>query len=188
MMESADSSVPTTSLHEWDPTPARPLYLVLRVGKRRYAMESTAVREVLRGRAMATLPAAGRSVSGTIFLRGTCITVLDLGWILTGGAMATSRRSRIVVLRKPQWAALLVDGVIALARDCTRQSLDPNRPAGRDAPFVAGSVDWGQETLAVLDVESILESERPSRAAQGTFQAGVHSKAARTGNADKETI
>ncbi len=176
-MDSAAKSGPPGLGRACGPLLARSMYLVLSVGKRRYAIDSGVVREILGGRPLATVPVAGRSVSGTVFLRGTCITVFDLGWKLTGHSIVSSRRSRVVVLREPKWAAFLVDGVIALARDCTGQTADPDRSPGRDAPFIAGSVEWNQRALAVLDVQGILGSERPPEASRGILGSAVDGEA-----------
>jgi len=131
-------------------------YLVVSLGKKMYAVDARMVREVLSPSPWAVVPAAGRTVAGAMFVRGVSVTLFDLGWRLTGTRSTASRTSRIVVLREPRWAALLVDGALALISGSPDKAPDASRPAGRDGPFLAGRVTWKGRPLGVVDIHRIV--------------------------------
>ncbi len=163
MMEPADKRADELQegVRQGASAPAREaMYLVISVGRRRYALDAALVREVLCRRPPALFPAAGASVCGAVFYRGTCVTVFDLGWILTGRSLETPASSRIVVLKDPAWASVLVDGVAGLVRDRARGAAVPDRLSLRDAHFVTGSIEWNQDTVAVVDVAAVVRAEQ----------------------------
>lgn len=140
-------------------SPGETTYLVVGLGKRCYAVDTRFVRVVLNRGPSAVLRTAGRSVSGVVFYRGTCVTLLDLGWKLTGTPVGSSSSRRIVVLREPAWAGLLVDSALALASASMENTADPRQRVGRDARYVLGTIAWNKRSVAVLDVRGVIASE-----------------------------
>lgn len=137
-------------------TAGEQLYLVVAVGKRRYAVDVREVREVLDRPLQAALPSSEEAVAGVMFLRGRCVTVVDLGWRLTGKHLEMSRSSRIIVLRTPESVALLVDGAAELMTGSLESSSESSQPLGRERMFVVGKVLWNGRPLSVVDVRRVV--------------------------------
>jgi hypothetical protein len=126
--------------------------LLLPVGADRYALELTAVREVVRAPAVVPLPGAPPAVLGLMNLRGEVVPVLDTAALLgsgrTGGVAFAA-----VVEAGGEPAALAGDGEPAtVALD--RPAGAAERAAGTGRFAVAGGV------ATLLDLGALLAPER----------------------------
>ncbi|HEX5438729.1 MAG TPA: chemotaxis protein CheW [Gemmatimonadaceae bacterium] len=88
--------------------PACPLVL-FRLGARVYGIELEQVCEIIPFRNATRLPGAPPYVCGLINLRGSIVTIIDLGSRLDGGAAARSTGSVILVERGSRVVGLAVD-------------------------------------------------------------------------------
>jgi purine-binding chemotaxis protein CheW len=126
--------------------------LLLPVGADRYALELTAIREVVLAPAVTPLPGAPGAVLGVLNLRGDVVPVLD-----TAALLGTGRVGRVAFAAVAETdhgpAALAADGepsTAALGGVAGRSEL----PAGAGRFAVAGGV------VTLLDLEALLAPER----------------------------
>jgi purine-binding chemotaxis protein CheW len=132
-------------------------HLVFGVGGRLYACEVALVREIVPFRRCTRLPGAPPYVCGLINLRGTVVTVLDLGLRLGGEPVNRDEGSVILVERGGRLVGLGVDEL----RDLQPVSAAAIEAAdARGAPdgtgAVRGVVRLGAEVVVLLDVGSII--------------------------------
>ena len=122
-----------------------------------YALPVERVREIVRMRAITSVPRVPAAVRGVISLRGEIVQVIDLRRRLgLRGEEIAARRARIVVLNGDdgQLTGLLVDRVSEVLR-VDEGSLRP--PASRDADTVAGLAAYGERFVSLFDVDRLLE-------------------------------
>jgi chemotaxis protein histidine kinase CheA len=126
--------------------------LLLPVGAERYAVELTAVREVLVAPAPTPLPGAPPTVLGVVNLRGEVVPVLD-----TAALLGAERQGRAAF-------AAMVDtdaGPAALAADAQPATAVLDRPVGAaELPAAAGRFAVGDGVVALLDLGALLSPER----------------------------
>jgi chemotaxis-related protein WspB len=79
--------------------PASTLFLLLRLGADRYAIDSDVVVEVLPIVRLKNIPCAPTGVVGMMSFRGRAIPVVDLSTIALGTATPSRMMTRIVVVR-----------------------------------------------------------------------------------------
>ena len=135
------------------------MYLVVAVGGRRYAIDTSAVQEVLRRPPQAEVPSSEEAIAGVMFFRGRCLTVIDMGWRLMERHVPLSNSARVVVLRVPQAAALLVEGISGLTTNALEDPSEPFHPVGRESRYVVGRVRWNDRTLSVVDSSKLVSPE-----------------------------
>ncbi len=134
-------------------------YLLFGVGGRIYGCEISVVREIVPFRRCTRLPGAPGHVCGLINLRGTVVTVLDLGMRL--GASPVNRNEGSVILVE-QGARVVGLGVDEL-REVQRISDADVEPAeGTAAPAEGGGAVRGIARIAagvvvLLDAGSIIK-------------------------------
>lgn len=85
--------------------------LVFDVAGAGYAMEASAVQEIVQASAMTRLPGAPDHVAGLLNLRGTLITVVDLARRLGGSSVVVEERSTVIVQSEGRLLGVLVDDV-----------------------------------------------------------------------------
>jgi purine-binding chemotaxis protein CheW len=122
-----------------------------------YALPVERVREIVRMRAITSVPRVPAAVRGVISLRGEIVQVIDLRRRLgLRGEETGARRARIVVLNGDdgQLTGLLVDRVSEVLR-VDEDSLRP--PASRDADTVAALAAYGERFVSLFDVDRLLE-------------------------------
>ncbi len=98
------------------------LVLILKAGDNRYALDSSAVVEVIPRVALQTIPTAPATLAGVFQYRGEIVPVVDVCQRLEHVPCEGQLASRIVVLRKapgsggPQYLGLMVDAVLEARR------------------------------------------------------------------------
>lgn len=131
--------------------------LVFRVGNERFAVELTAVAEVIEAPALQPVPDAPPALLGVTMLRGELVAIHDLRPLLragpgtVGGALLFARDGR----------------TIGLAIDDVDDALLVEQHELRPAPSVDGSdalllglVRRGSDLIAVLDADALLAAVR----------------------------
>jgi purine-binding chemotaxis protein CheW len=90
--------------------------LVFRLGERTYGMELGTVREIIPARSATRLPGAPPYIAGLVNVRGTVVTVFDLGARLGGRPIAPGRGSVVLVERAGRVVGAKVDEVLDVRR------------------------------------------------------------------------
>lgn len=88
-----------------------PRALVARIGRRVYACDVAAIREVVELTQITRIPGAPPAVRGLINVRGAILTVVDGGELLHGAAAAEHSITALIVDVGARGVALLVDRV-----------------------------------------------------------------------------
>ena len=104
--------------------------LLFRVADRVYGCDIEAVREIIPYRRATRLPGAPRYVQGLINLRGTIVTVLDLGQRLEADRSPVREGSIILATHGTRVVGVAVDEVM----DVQAIAEEPIGTAGDDAP------------------------------------------------------
>jgi len=129
--------------------------LLFGVRERVYGCGIGAVREIVPMRRASRLPGAPPYVAGLINLRGTVITVLDLGVRLVGEAVDANAGSIVIVEHGAKVVGLCVDDV----RDVQAldgAQLDPVATGDAGAGLVLGVGRAGGNVVIVLDVQALV--------------------------------
>ncbi|MEO5816142.1 MAG: chemotaxis protein CheW [Gemmatimonadaceae bacterium] len=106
---------------------------MFRVADRVYGCDIEAVREIIPYRRATRLPGAPRYVQGLINLRGTIVTVLDLGARLDAGRAPVREGSIILATHGTRVVGVAVDEVMdvqAIAEEPIATSLGDDAPRG----------------------------------------------------------
>ena len=126
--------------------------LLLSVGADRYALELTAIREVVPVPTVTPLPGAPATVLGVINLRGEVVPVLDTAALLGAGRLD---RLAFAVVAETQ------HGPVGLAADGEPSTVILDQPAGAaESPLAAGRFALADGLVALLDVDVLLAPER----------------------------
>jgi chemotaxis signal transduction protein len=131
-------------------------YVLLQVGKQRFALPADIVAELAPPVRLHTIPHTSPLVSGVIVRRGHIVPVYDVGPIL-GGRSSSSHRFYLVARRdvdgESELSAIPVNGECELATGEV-QSARAERPK-----CVTGTLTIGEEVLDVLDFEKLITSQ-----------------------------
>ena len=127
-----------------------------------YGCEIGAVREIVPFRRCARLPGAPAYVCGLINLRGTIVTVLDLGLRLGGAAVDRAEGSVILVEQGTRVVGLGVDEMKDVQRFAAEEIEAADAGAGAEeggegAAAVRGVARVGPNVVVLLDVGSIIK-------------------------------
>ena len=138
------------------PIPTRRL-LVFELGGNQYACEMDSFREILPTPPMTRLPRAPETVCGLINLRGTIVTVLDGGLVLSTAGFRRAEGLVLIIESHDRWIGMGVDDV----RDIKDVPVDRFVPAGSHSVRVAGAVTGEVEIdgarVIVLDVKTVVQ-------------------------------
>ena len=147
------------------PPPARPTggadasaakrVLLLSVGGRTYGWGIELVREIIPFRRATRLPGAPSFVLGLINLRGTIVTVLDLGARLGVGAADRSEGSIVLVQHGTRTVGVAVDEVRDVRPVAPGQIEAPSGDQARTG-VVRGIAHVEDDVAILLDVDSIV--------------------------------
>jgi purine-binding chemotaxis protein CheW len=120
-----------------------------------YAVPVDRVREIVRMRPVTPVPRTPEEVRGVISLRGEMIELIDLGCRLGLGAIETSRKTRIIVVKAgdDDVVGLLVDSV----REVLRITDDAIQPAtGSDTGAVNDLCKYRDEFVSMIELDRVL--------------------------------
>ena len=138
--------------------------LLFEVGGRVYGCDTAGVREIVPFRRCTRLPGAPPYVCGLINLRGTIVTVLDLGLRLGGGPVNRSEGSVILVEQGARVVGLGVDELRDVQRFAADEieaadagwGVEGGRGTGGATAAVRGIARVGPDVAVLLDVGSII--------------------------------
>jgi purine-binding chemotaxis protein CheW len=128
--------------------------VIFRLASRAYGVEVEAVREIIPFRGATRLPDAPHFVAGLINVRGTIVTVLDLGARLDGAPSARTGGSVMLVTHGAKLVGALVDEVLDV-RHLHEEELDPALSGGAGGAVRALGRS-GNEVVALLDIGDII--------------------------------
>jgi purine-binding chemotaxis protein CheW len=127
--------------------------LLFRVGEKLYGCPIGSVREIVPFRGAVRLPGAPPYVHGLVNLRGTIVTVLDLGGWMIGGAPVVTTGSVIVVEHGGRVAGVAVHEV----RHVTDLSPEPMNDADPERAAVIRGLGRIDDTVVILlDIHALI--------------------------------
>ncbi|MGI9077901.1 MAG: chemotaxis protein CheW [Gemmatimonadaceae bacterium] len=144
-------------------TEAAPRELVLfRLGPRTHAIDLHNIREIIPRRRATRLPGAPRAVAGLINVRGTIVTVIDLG-VRLGAQPASADGSVILVQHGQKLVGIAVDEVSQVLR-LKPSEVDQVIGAGEGITgwarehggVVTGLGHSGDSIVIILDIHTII--------------------------------
>ena len=101
----------TTDFTGTNPESAGDRHLIVEMAEGLYGIDSAAVREIVPILPATRLPGAPGHVRGVVNLRGQLLTVVDLGFRLTGNASDNADGSIVVVVSGERTLGVVVDDV-----------------------------------------------------------------------------
>ncbi|GAC1684260.1 MAG: chemotaxis protein CheW [Gemmatimonadaceae bacterium] len=129
--------------------------LLFTLDGRAYGCAITTVREIIPARPAARLPGAPAYVCGLVNLRGSLVTVLDLGLRLGKESSVRPDGSFVLVDLGPKIVGLAVEEV----RDVRPLADDQIEPASGDAAsegVIRGIAHLGDDVVVLLDVHTLV--------------------------------
>ena len=153
-MADAETSSATAEAEE-PSTPQRRL-LLFDIGGRVFACEMSAVREIIPFQRITRLPGAPPTVCGLINLRGTIVTVLDLGARVVNTPCDRERGSILLVPYGDNLVGIGVDEV----RDLKSVSADELQGGGDltafDSRIILGLAEVEGDLAVILDIGAVV--------------------------------
>jgi purine-binding chemotaxis protein CheW len=96
---------------------ARQGFLCFVLGQEEFGVDLQLVRQIVKPPPVTWVPRAAAHVLGVVSIRGTVVTLLDLGLLMGFGAASWPRTARILLLEvSGELVGLLVDGVTMVRR------------------------------------------------------------------------
>lgn len=136
-------------------------YLAFQLGAEEYALNISAIIEIIKVKEFTDVPRAPEFVLGVISLRGVVVPVFDLATRLNLGTSELTSNSRIVVCQSGEIiVGLLVDSIHQVIK-LTDDGIEPP-PAvlsGLDRDFMTGVGRHQGRMIILLDVENVLNVE-----------------------------
>lgn len=135
--------------------------LLFRVGANLYGCDITEAQEIIPLRSATRLPGAPRYVRGLINMRGTIVTVLDLGMRLDPTRTEPVRDGSILLVRhrgpdRDRLVGLAVDEV-ADVRVLDIEGADGGNTAGGAIVKGMAAIDEGRAAVVVLDLDALIK-------------------------------
>jgi chemotaxis signal transduction protein len=127
-------------------------YVVLRLGKRRFALPAEIVEELAPALRLHRFPHRSPSIAGVIVRRGRIVPVLDAAPLLAGRTSSAQHFYLIARCRISQATDLCAMPVDA---ECELATGDLESPVDQP-PYVAGKLQTREESLDVLNLDSLL--------------------------------
>lgn len=128
--------------------------LLFRVGAGLFGCDTTNVQEIIPPRPSTRLPGAPRFVRGLINIRGTIVTVLDLGVRLDATEEPASDGSILLVRHRDRVVGLSVDEVA----DVRLLGVERDESAGSSTGgIVRGMASVDNTPVVVLDLDTLIQ-------------------------------
>lgn len=128
--------------------------LLFRVGAGLFGCDTTNVQEIIPPRPSTRLPGAPRFVRGLINIRGTIVTVLDLGVRLDATEAPASDGSILLVRYRDRVVGLSVDEVA----DVRLLDVERDESAGSSTGgIVRGMASVDDAPVVVLDLDTLIQ-------------------------------
>lgn len=127
--------------------------LSFRLGAEEYAVMVDEVREVLKRRELTEVPNTPEHILGVMSLRGTMLTVIDLGRRLGLAPAVQDERTRIIVVSSDEEdVGLLVDRVTGVLKVLADAIKPPPENVEQGAEFLRGIVRKDDRLVILLDL------------------------------------
>ena len=134
-------------------------FIVLQIGRRRFALPADAVVELSAPVRLHAFPHTSPAVIGVIVRRGRIVPVYDAARLLAGRPFS-SHRFYVVAHRRIGQATEL--GALPVSGECELASGEM-QPAAGDAPsYVRGALPVGEESVPVLDFDALVHACAPA--------------------------
>lgn len=132
------------------------LYLLVRLGGDDYAIETGGIRRVVPFARLKSLPAGLAEIAGLLNYHGTAVPVLDLAFMVAGGATRDQLGARIVLadVSVPHAGPRLLGLLVTEARSVARFAPDDFQPAGirpDGAPWLGPVAEHDHRLVQRLD-------------------------------------
>ena len=128
--------------------------LLFRVGAGLFGCDTTNVQEIIPPRPSTRLPGAPRFVRGLINIRGTIVTVLDLGVRFEANEEPASNGSILLVRHRDRVVGLSVDEVA----DVRMLDVERDESAGSSTGgIVRGMASVDDTPVVVLDLDTLIQ-------------------------------
>jgi purine-binding chemotaxis protein CheW len=134
--------------------PAAARTLLFRAGERTYGCDIEAVREIIPYRRATRLPGAPAYVQGLVNLRGTIVTVLDLGARLDPSREPVREGSIILAQHGVRNVGVAVDEVM----DVQAMTEEPVETGAGDSRggLIRGLGHLGDDVVALIDIHTLV--------------------------------
>jgi len=135
------------------------LYLLIKAGGERFALEAHHVAEVLPMIALTPVPNAACGVAGMANYRGTAVPVVDLAALVAGRPARSMLSTRLLIARLPDDSGAGLCGIVAeQATDLMRRDRADFQPTGLSndgAPFLGAVTIEADQLVQVIDVGAL---------------------------------
>jgi purine-binding chemotaxis protein CheW len=132
--------------------------LLFRAGGNVYGCDITEAREIIPLRPMTRLPGAPAYVRGLINMRGSIVTVLDLGQRLDPPRGATREGSILLVRHRERLVGLIVDEVADVrVLEVESDDGDAAAGAGSTSGIVRGIASSDGTPVVLLDLDALIK-------------------------------
>ncbi|MFN2398257.1 MAG: chemotaxis protein CheW [Gemmatimonadaceae bacterium] len=128
--------------------------VIFRLEKHTYAIKLESIREIITFRHATRLPGAPLHVAGLVNVRGTIVTVVDLGQRFEGRPSASEGAPVLLVDHAAKVIGLAVHEAIE-ARTVDADALDPSAAEASEAAVSALTLLDG-EVVLVVDIDAVL--------------------------------
>ena len=143
-------------------------FVLLQVGDRRFGLPAEIVSELAPPVRLHTFPHQTPLVSGVIVRRGHIVPVFDVSSILSG---KSSFNHRFYLIAQRRGGNTMEASAIPLSGECELTSAEMRAPGEGRAPYVAGLLSVGEETIEVLDFETLVNSSAPQSSDSNSLEA-----------------
>jgi chemotaxis signal transduction protein len=131
-------------------------YVLLQVGKRRFALRADGVEELAPPVRLHNFPHTSALVVGVIVRRGRIIPVYDIGPVLLG---RSSPSHRFYLVARREFGKTSEPSAIPVTGECELTTGEMQTPEGGRPPYVAGTLTVDGESLDVLNLEALVTSQ-----------------------------
>lgn len=141
-------------------------YLIFQLGAEVYAVDVSAVREIIEYHGSTEVPLMPAHLKGVINLRGRVVPVVDLSSRFGKAPTEVTRRTGVVILEHShptlgaQGIGVLVSGVSEVV-ELAPEHIEPPPPfgSGIGERFISGIARQGGKLFVVLDLAEVLSFE-----------------------------
>jgi len=137
----------------------QPSFVVLQIGKRRFALPSEAVVELAPPVRLHRFPHASPLLSGVIVRRGRIVPVYDAACVLVGNSSLT-QRFYLIARRGARNSADV--GAIPVNGECELASGDMLPPADDHPAYITGTLSCNGESIDILDFTELAALNVPA--------------------------
>lgn len=143
-------------------------FVLLQIGNRRFGLAAEIITELSPPVRLHSFPHTSPLVAGVIVRRGHIVPVYDVGQVLRSGN-TVSHRFYLIARRKfgEAWelSAIPVNG------ECELAMAELRDPEGERPKYISGMITVGEESIDVLDFESLVTSAPPNEIEAGNTES-----------------